>query len=238
MENEIDIMVGTALVDMYAKFGTVDTALKVFEQMHRRNEATWNALHGGLAMHGRGKLVLNMFPQMLEEAKPDELTFIALLSACSHSGLFDQGRHYFYNLQALHGATPQIEHCACMVDLLGRAGNWKRLKVHGKLELGESLLQELVQMEPHNTDYHDKANLLRQDFRYKGLRKLPGISSVYIGGQVHQLSAGDMSHPNTMESYMKLDEMIQRLRRINGQTQEKRLQENEKRRSKWFLKLA
>ncbi|KAM2367538.1 hypothetical protein ACFXTH_045199 [Malus domestica] len=216
MENEIDIMVGTALVDMYAKFGTVDTALKVFEQMHRRNEATWNALHGGLAMHGRGKLVLNMFPQMLEEAKPDELTFIALLSACSHSGLFDQGRHYFYNLQALHGATPQIEHCACMVDLLGRAG--------GK---------------------QDKANLLRQDFRYKGLRKLPGISSVYIGGQVHQLSAGDMSHPNTMESYMKLDEMIQRLRRINGQTQEKRLQENEKRRvkintlsSKWFLKLA
>ncbi|KAM2992352.1 hypothetical protein FF2_044576 [Malus domestica] len=128
MENEIDIMVGTALVDMYAKFGTVDTALKVFEQMHRRNEATWNALHGGLAMHGRGKLVLNMFPQMLEEAKPDELTFIALLTACSHSGLFDQGRHYFYNLQALHGATPQIEHCACMVDLLGRAGNWKRLK--------------------------------------------------------------------------------------------------------------
>ncbi|KAM1887730.1 hypothetical protein ACFX13_045938 [Malus domestica] len=72
MENEIDIMVGTALVDMYAKFGTVDTALKVFEQMHRWNEATWNALHSGLAMHGRGKLVLNMFPQMLEEAKPDE----------------------------------------------------------------------------------------------------------------------------------------------------------------------
>ncbi|KAM2584056.1 hypothetical protein TB2_045085 [Malus domestica] len=124
MENEIDIMVGTALVDI------------------------------GLAMHRRGKLVLNMVHQMLEEAKPDELTFIALLSVCSHSGLFYQGRHYFYNLQALHGATPQIEHCACMVDLLSRAG--------GK---------------------QDKANLLRQDFMYKGLRKLPGISSVCIGGQ-------------------------------------------------------
>ncbi|XP_068304628.1 pentatricopeptide repeat-containing protein At5g15340, mitochondrial [Pyrus communis] len=245
--NEIDIMVGTSLVDMYAKCGRVDTALKVFEQMYRRNEVTWNALLSGLAMHGRGKLVLNMFPQMLEEAKPDELTFVALLSACSHSGLVDQGRHYFHNLES-YGVTPKIEHYACMVDLLGRAGHLEEAEVlikqmpmppnevvlgsllgscriHGKLELGERVLQELVQLDPHNTDYHvllsnmyslggkqDKAYLLRQDLKNRGLRKLPGISSIYIGGQVHQFSAGDKSHPKTMEIYMKLDEMIRRLR--------------------------
>ncbi|ONI19196.1 hypothetical protein PRUPE_3G263400 [Prunus persica] len=246
--NEIDIMVGTAVVDMYAKCGRVDTALKVFEHMHQRNEVTWNALLSGLAMHGRGKLVLNMFPQMLKEAKPDDLTFTALLSACSHSGLVEQGRHYFDNLEASYGVTPKIEHYACMVDLLGRAGHLEEAevlikkmpmppnevvlgsflgscRVHGKLKLGERILQELVRMHPHNTDHHvllsnmyalggkqDKANSLRQDLKNRGIRKVPGMSSVYVGCQVHQFSAGDKSHPQTMEIYVKLDEMIQRLR--------------------------
>ncbi|KAL6201303.1 hypothetical protein ACLB2K_025017 [Fragaria x ananassa] len=114
MGSEMDVMVGTALVDMYAKCGRVDTALKVFQQMKDRNVVTWNAVLSGLTMHGRGRVVLKMFPQMLKEAKPDNLTFIALLSACSHSGLVEQGRHYFQNLEALYGVTPTIEHYACM----------------------------------------------------------------------------------------------------------------------------
>ncbi|PRQ53496.1 putative pentatricopeptide [Rosa chinensis] len=177
MGNEMDIMVGTALVDMYAKCGRVDTALKVFEHMKYRNVVTWNALFSGLAMRGRGRVVLMVFPQMLKEAKPDDLTFTALLCACSHSGLVEQGRHYFQNLEALYGVTPKIEHYACMVDLLGRAGNLeeagiliKRMPmppnevvlgsligsciVHGKLQLGECILQDLVQIDPQNTEYH------------------------------------------------------------------------------------
>ncbi|CAN1284950.1 Pentatricopeptide repeat-containing protein At5g15340, mitochondrial [Linum perenne] len=69
---------------------------------------------GGLAMHGKGKAVLQMFTKMLEEAKPDDLTFI---------GLVDQGRKYFLNLQSEYGIIPKIDHYACMVDLLGRAGH-------------------------------------------------------------------------------------------------------------------
>lgn len=248
MGSGIDIMVGTALVDMYAKCGRVDTALKVFQHMKYRNVVTWNALLSGMAMHGRGRVILKMFPQMLKEAKPDDLTFTALLSACSHSGLVEQGRHYFQNLEALYGVTPKIEHYACMVDLLGRAGHLEEAEilikrmpmppnevvlgsligscsVHGKLQLGERLLQEMVQMDPHNTEYHvllsnmyalggnqDRANLMRQILKDRGIRKVPGISSIYVGGQVYQFSAGDKSHPRTMEIYMKLDEMIQRLR--------------------------
>lgn len=248
MGSGIDIMVGTALVDMYAKCGRVDTALKVFQHMKYRNVVTWNALLSGMAMHGRGRVILKMFPQMLKEAKPDDLTFTALLSACSHSGLVEQGRHYFQNLEALYGVTPKIEHYACMVDLLGRAGHLEEAEilikrmpmppnevvlgsligscsVHGKLQLGERLLQEMVQMDPHNTEYHvllsnmyalggnqDRANLMRQLLKDRGMRKVPGISSIHVGGQVYQFSAGDKSHPWTMEIYMKLDEMIQRLR--------------------------
>ncbi|PON96349.1 DYW domain containing protein [Trema orientale] len=248
MEKKIDIMVETALLDMYAKCGRVDTAMKVFEHMPLRNVVAWNAMLSGLAMHGRGKAVLDLFPNMVNEAKPDDLTFTSLLSACSHSGLVEEGRHYFHNLELVYDITPKIEHYACMVDLLGRAGHLVEAEVlirkmpmppnevvlgsllgscsiHGKLQLGERVLKELVQLDPQNTEYHillsnmyalegkrDKANSIRHALKYRGIRKVPGISSIYANGQVHQFCAGDKSHPQTTEVYTTLDELIRRLR--------------------------
>ena len=248
MGREMHIMVGTALVDMYAKCGPIDMAFKVFKYLPKRNVVAWNAMLGGLAMHGRGKFVLDIFPKMIEEAKPDDLTFMAVLSACSHSGLVDQGYHYFRSLESEYGTTPKIEHYACMVDILGRAGHLEEAvmlikkmpmcpnevvlgsllgscNAHGKLQLGERILQELIQMDGHNTEYHvllsnmyvlegkqDKANSLRQILKSKGIRKVPGVSSIYVGGNIHQFSAGDKSHPLTKEIYHALNNMIQRLR--------------------------
>ncbi|KAI4352538.1 hypothetical protein L6164_006778 [Bauhinia variegata] len=91
--------------------------------MPRRNVVAWNALLGGLAMHGRGKEVVDMFTRTVEEAKPDSMTFMSLLSACSHSDLVEQGRLYFHDLESVYGIKPEIEHYACMVDLLVRAGH-------------------------------------------------------------------------------------------------------------------
>ena len=248
MEKKIDIMVETALLDMYAKCGRVDTAMKVFEHMPLRNVVAWNAMLSGLAMHGRGKAVLDLFPQMLKEAEPDDLTFTSLLSACSHSGLVEEGRHYFHNLELVYGITPKIEHYAGMVDLLGRAGHLVEAEnlirkmpmppnevvlgallgscsIHRKLQLGERVLKELVQLDPQNTQYHillsnmyalegkrDKANSIRHVLKQKGIRKVPGISSIYVDGQVHQFCAGDKSRRLTTEVYTMLDEMIRRLR--------------------------
>lgn len=248
MGKEMDIMVGTALVDMYAKCGWINMACEVFKYLPRRNVVAWNAMLGGLAMHGRAKIVLDIFPKMIEEAKPDDLTFMAVLSACSHSGSVDQGCHFFHNLESQFGITPKIEHYACMVDLLGRAGHLEEAEIlikkmpmppnevvlgsllgscslHGKLQLGERILQELVRMDQHNTDCHillsnmyalagkqDKANSLRQVLKSKGIRKVPGMSSIHVGGQLHQFSAGDKSHPRTQEIYRMLDDMIRRLR--------------------------
>lgn len=248
MGKEIDIKVGTALVDMYAKCGRIDTACKVFECIPLKNVVAWNAMLNGLAMHGQGKAVLEMFLKMIEEFKPDDLTFMAVLSACSHSGLVGQGWQHFHSIESVHGLTPKVEHYACMVDLLGRVGRLEEAEnmiktmpmppnevvlgsllgscsVHGKLQLGECVLQELIQMDPHNTEYnillsnmyalagkHNKANSVRQVLKNKGIKKVPGMSSIHVAGKAHQFSAGDKSHPQTREIYSKLDEMIRSLR--------------------------
>ncbi|WMV34417.1 hypothetical protein MTR67_027802 [Solanum verrucosum] len=96
---------------------------------------------------------------------------------------------------------------------------------HKNLELGECLIKELVQMYPDNTEYHvllsnmyslagrnDKANSIRVVLRSRGVRKVPGISSIYVGGQIHCFSAGDKLHPQIQEIYMMLDEMIRKVR--------------------------
>ncbi|KAK2994599.1 hypothetical protein RJ640_025653 [Escallonia rubra] len=248
IDKEMDVMVGTALVDMYAKCGRIDTALKFFKSMPRKNVVSWNAILSGLAMHGRANVVLNMLPRMVEEVKPDDFTFTAVLSACSHSGLVDQGRQYFCSLETLYGISPSMEHYACMVDLLGRAGHLEEAEslarampfppnevvlgallgscsIHKKLHLGERLMQELVLMYPSNTEYHillsnmyalagkqEKASSLRRTLKEMGIRKVPGMSSIHIGGQIHQFSAGDKLHPQTEKIYVKLDEMIRRLK--------------------------
>ncbi|CAN0920789.1 Pentatricopeptide repeat-containing protein At5g15340, mitochondrial [Linum grandiflorum] len=247
-EGDLNLMVGTALVDMYAKCGRIKMAIRVFDNLPRRNVVTWNAMLGGLAMHGKGNLVLHMFTKMFKEASPDDLTFIAVLSACSHAGLVDQGRKYFFNLQSEYGIIPKIDHYACMVDLLGRSGQLEEAeilignmpmppnevvlgsllgscKIHGKLKLGEKILQDLAEMDPHNTEYHillsniyalsgklKQANSVRDGLASRGIRKIPGISSIHVGGYVHQFTAGDKSHPRTSEIYHTLDDMVIRLR--------------------------
>ncbi|XP_049373060.1 pentatricopeptide repeat-containing protein At5g15340, mitochondrial [Solanum verrucosum] len=248
IEHEIDIVVATTLINMYAKCGRIDDAFRVFLVMPRRNVITWNAMLSGLAMQGKGDMVLDLFGQMIREVKPDDVTFTAILSACSHSGLVDQGRHLFYSLESTYGIKPSIEHYSCVVDLLGRAGHLeeaesiiRRMTIppnevvlgsllgscsfHKNLELGECLIKELVQMYPNNTEYHvllsnmyslagrnDKANSIRVVLRSRGVRKVPGISSIYVGGQIHCFSAGDKLHPQSEEIYMMLDEMIRKIR--------------------------
>ncbi|GAB4832118.1 hypothetical protein Ancab_040256 [Ancistrocladus abbreviatus] len=250
MEEDMNVMVGTALVNMYAKCGRVNTALRVFHDMHYRNVVTWNAMLSGLAMHGLGSIVLEMFPLMGKEAHPDDVTMTSVLSACSHSGLVDQGVYYFNNIKCIYGIAPQMEHYACTVDLLGRAGRLDEAEKlirdmpispnevvlgsllgscskYGRLDFAEKLLEDLVERDPNNTECHillsnmyamqgkqDKSNNIRLVLREKSVRKVPGMSSIHVGGQVHRFSAGDKSHPCAAQIYSKLDEVIQKLRLV------------------------
>ncbi|KAI4351034.1 hypothetical protein L6164_005423 [Bauhinia variegata] len=121
---KLDIHLGTALIDMYAKCGCIEMAQQIFNGMPYRNVHTWNAYLGGLAINGNGQEALKRFGEMNESStRPNEVTFLAILTACCHSGLVDEGRRYFHQMTSQrYNLTPLLEHYGCMVDLLCRAG--------------------------------------------------------------------------------------------------------------------
>ncbi|KAJ0535786.1 putative tetratricopeptide-like helical domain superfamily [Helianthus annuus] len=120
-----DIYVGSALIDMYAKCGTVDDAYKVFENMPFKNEVTWNAMISALAFNGRPREAISLFNRMSGENNaitPDDVTFVGVLAACVHGGMVNEGRKFFDLMTSSFSLVPKIEHYSCMVDLLSRAG--------------------------------------------------------------------------------------------------------------------
>lgn len=117
------VMVGNALVDMYAKCGSLKVSCQVFVTMSQKNVVSWNAMIAGYGIHGCGKDAIILSNQMQEAGvHPDYITFIAILSACSHAGLLNEGCLYFHCMSQDYSIMPGMEHYACMVDLLCRAG--------------------------------------------------------------------------------------------------------------------
>ncbi|KAJ4707368.1 Pentatricopeptide repeat-containing protein [Melia azedarach] len=118
--------VSNALVDMYAKCGSLDDAMSVFNGMTKKDVVSWNAMIHGLAMHSHGEQALELFSRMQGEGfEPDNYTFIGILCACTHAGFIDEGIRYFYSMERDYGILPQVEHYGCMIDLLGRGGRLK-----------------------------------------------------------------------------------------------------------------
>eukprot|EP01018_Ginkgo_biloba_P018837 Gb_05554 [translate_table: standard] len=171
---ETNVVVGNALVDMYAKCGSIDLARKWFDKMCERNVVSWSTMIAGYGMHGQGKDALALFSLMQHKGmKPDEISFISVLSACSHAGLVYEGWQCFNSMRRDYCITPQVEHYACMVDLLGRSGLldeahdfikkmpikpngvvWTTLLgacgIHSNIELGELVAEHLFELEPEN----------------------------------------------------------------------------------------
>lgn len=124
---ELNLFAGNTLVDMYSKCGSIEDAKDAFYKIPKPNVVSWNAMITGCAQHGLGKEVLKLFQEMqLEGIKPDHITFVGVLSACSRAGLVDEGRRYFNSMSSNYGVDTRLEHCACMVDILGRADFWTR----------------------------------------------------------------------------------------------------------------
>lgn len=164
-----------ALIDMYAKSGNIRRAIEVFENMKHKSVITWSTMVAALALHGLGGEAINMFLRMEKaRVKPNGVTFLAILSACSHVGMVDVGRFYFDRMQSMYKIEPKIEHYGCMIDLLARAGYlleaqellqdmpfeanaaiWGSLlaasNIHRDLELAEQALRHLAKLEPENS---------------------------------------------------------------------------------------
>ncbi|KAK9096395.1 hypothetical protein Sjap_021892 [Stephania japonica] len=122
---EIGGFLGSALVDMYAKCGSLNYALEVFNEMKVKHVSCWNAIIMALAVHGRSEEALELFSIMEEkydEAVPNRITFIAVLIACSHKGLVEEGRRFFRRMVNEYKIKPDMKHFGCMVDLLSRWG--------------------------------------------------------------------------------------------------------------------
>ncbi|XP_077230507.1 pentatricopeptide repeat-containing protein At5g56310-like [Tasmannia lanceolata] len=238
-----------ALIDMYAKSGNIEKALEVFENMSHRSVITWTTMIAGLALHGLGTEALEMFSRMERaKVKPNDVTFIAILSACSHVGLVETGRWHFGIMNSRYKITPKIEHYGCMVDLLGRAGYlqeaqdmvrqmpfetngaiWGALlaasRIHGDLELGECALRHLIEVEPHNSGNYtllsniyaalgkwEDVGTVRKVMRDRGVKKVPGGSSVELNSTVHEFIVGDDSHPQSKRIYEVVCEINSQLK--------------------------
>ncbi|XP_019054914.1 PREDICTED: pentatricopeptide repeat-containing protein At2g04860 [Nelumbo nucifera] len=120
---EVEEFIGTALIDMYAKCGSIESAERVFKSIEKPCLATWNAMISGYGLYGLENQSLACYSKMLGQGlEPDEITFLGVLSTCSHAGLVHEGQRYFRIMTEEFGVSPGMQHYACMVDLLGRAG--------------------------------------------------------------------------------------------------------------------
>ncbi|KAG0498491.1 hypothetical protein HPP92_003182 [Vanilla planifolia] len=176
---EDNVYVGTAVVDMYGKCGKVDTARRAFDRLGDvRNIKSWSAMVAGYGMHGRGEEAVSLFHAMISSGiKPNPITLVSLLAACSHAGLVDEGRHWFRAMRTEYNIEPGVEHYGCMVDLLGRAGHlneaydlikqmkpkpdfvvWGSLlsacKTYKNVDLGEISARKLFELDAKNCGYY------------------------------------------------------------------------------------
>ncbi|OAY36879.1 pentatricopeptide repeat-containing protein At4g21065 [Manihot esculenta] len=188
---KLTVSLGTSLINMYSRCGSVDDSIRVFDKMPERNVLTWTALINGLAVHGRCREALKGFYEMREtDLRPDHITFTSVLVACSHGGLVDDGWKVFKSIKTEYGMEPTVEHYGCMVDLLGRAGKlheafefiekmpykpnaiiWRTLLGacvnHNNLALAEEAKEKINQLEPHHDgDYVLLSNAYAEVGRY------------------------------------------------------------------------
>ncbi|KAL6627326.1 hypothetical protein ACP70R_031052 [Stipagrostis hirtigluma subsp. patula] len=194
---KMDVFVGNALIDMYSKCGSVERALDVFQVMHNRDKFTWTAIILGLAVNGYGEEAIDMFHGMIKVSEaPDEVTFIGVLTACTHSGLVDKGREFFNSMIGDYRIAPNVMHYGCMIDLLGRAGKiaealetickmpmrpnsaiWGTLlaacRVHGNTEIGELAAERLLELDPQNSmAFILLSNMYAKSNRWEDVRQL------------------------------------------------------------------
>ncbi|XP_042514680.1 pentatricopeptide repeat-containing protein At1g08070, chloroplastic-like [Macadamia integrifolia] len=239
---QLDPFLGSALIDMYSKCGITELAVEVFGCLKEKTLCTGNALINGLAMNGNAEQALDLFNKMVNDKgfRPDEVTFVGVLLACSHGGFLDEGRRHFYGTMKEYGITPVLEHYACMVDLLSRSGLlmeaeevirnmpitpdvvvWRALlggcRLHKNVELADKIVLE---MEAQGSgDYVLLSNLyasvgrwedvekVRKFMRHRGIKKIPGCSSIEVDNTIHEFISGEKSHPRYAMICKKLEEL-------------------------------
>ncbi|OVA06856.1 Pentatricopeptide repeat [Macleaya cordata] len=194
---KLNRQIGTALVDMYAKCGRIDCASRAFGEIKEKDLLTWSVMISGWATHGSSEQALQCFEDMKSKGiKPDKVVFLAILTACSHSGLVDQGLSCFNSMKIDYSIEPNVKHYTCMVDLFGRAGQleealtfiekmpiqpdfviWGALfcacRAHKNIKMAELVSEKLLQLEPkHPGSYIFLSNIYAGVGRWEDVERV------------------------------------------------------------------
>ncbi|KAK9074783.1 hypothetical protein SSX86_003101 [Deinandra increscens subsp. villosa] len=197
-----DAFVASALVDMYGKCGCIKDAEMIFEAIESHDTVLWNTIINQYSQHDQGEKAIRSFENMLSKnVSPDGVTFIGILSACSHLGLTELGKKYFHSMTDIYNISPTIEHYACMVDIFGREGKfdeaesfinqmkltpnnliWETLlgacKVHGNVELGQRVAEKLFQVEPEvDSNYIMLSNIFAANGMWDDVARVRALMS-------------------------------------------------------------
>ena len=170
---EVDRIIASALVDMYTKLGAIESAMKIFSTMARKDLISCNTMILGLAQNGQPMLALRIFEQMLVNAlQPDRITLLGVLSACVYGGMISEGKSIFLSMEEKYGIEHGFEHYACIVDMMGQAGRlqeamniiesmshkptasvWNLLLeacwIHEDLKFAEIVAEKVMELEPN-----------------------------------------------------------------------------------------
>ncbi|KAK6149061.1 hypothetical protein DH2020_016586 [Rehmannia glutinosa] len=209
-----------AIMDMYAKCGSMREARLVFDEMKIKDVASWNIMVMGYGMHGFGNEALDLFSHMCEGGlKPDEISFVGVLAACSHAGFVSRGRELLAEMQPRYGVTPAIEHYACVIDMLGRAGQIEEafklisnMSIKPNQVVWRSFLARVSSMGMLTWLRYEDVAELRHTMRQQDVKKSPGCSWVELGDGIHVFLNGDRSHPEECSVYDGLDSLTACLR--------------------------
>ncbi|XP_057964559.1 pentatricopeptide repeat-containing protein At1g06143 [Malania oleifera] len=245
---DLDAYIGSALIDMYAKCGCLDRSLVMFFKLRDKNLFCWNAVIEGLAAHGYANEALEMFSKMEKEnIKPNGVTFVSVLGACTHAGLVEEGRRRFLSMNHNFSISPGIEHYGCMVDLLAKAGLledalqlirtmktepnsviWGALlsgcKLHRNLEIAQVAVNKLILLEPHNSGYYillvnmyAEANRWSEVAKIRTIMKQLGAEKLCPGSSWIELERKMHQFAASDKSHMASDEIHLLLAELDGQ---------------------
>lgn len=198
--NMLDVRVMNCLIDTYARCGSIENARRTFEDIadERKNLVSWTSIISGFAMHGMATEALDLYSRMENRGvKPNSITFLSLLHACSHGGMVNKGLQFYRKMVDCYGITPEIKHHGTLIDMLGRAGRleeaekiaqgipseignvvvWRTLlaacSFHGNVEIGERVTSKIMELErEYGGDYVLLSNIFSAAGRFADSQRL------------------------------------------------------------------
>lgn len=220
---EHNTLVTNVLVTMYSRSGDVHCARLAFENLVAKDTVSWKSMILAYSNHGYGQHALQVFARMIRSgAKPDEIAFVGVLSACSHAGLVNKGQRLFESMNCVYGLEPKAEHYSCLIDILGRAGQVDEAtkvlskmphceldgavlgtllgacRLHGDVRLASCIGEKLLEMEPTSSgNYVLLANVYASNgmwHKFAQLRKMMKERNVRKAPGFSQIEVNGKNH--------------------------------------------